>query len=254
MSLRLFPILVILLFAIPGIGQNDAKSVEGIKLFDRGDFVGAVNALKNSDNFIDLNYLGYAYEKLGKGKEARSAFDRSFKNGYKEYGQDIVTRGGFDRESPAPVEKLSEFLISSSQNILIVALSARRTMELKGSVMDDNDWIMRARLFSEMGRLLASGQMLYSSRELDLPPKIISKPSPGYTNAARSSNTQGTVRLLILLDLDGKVKAALPLKELSHGLTERAIIAASKISFKPAERKGQPVAILQAIEYTFQIR
>ncbi len=75
MSLRLFPILVILLFAIPGIGQNDAKSVEGIKLFDRGDFVGAVNALKNSDNFIDLNYLGYAYEKLGKGKEARSAFE-----------------------------------------------------------------------------------------------------------------------------------------------------------------------------------
>jgi hypothetical protein len=243
----------VLLVSVCSFAQS-SPNTSAIKRFDNGDFAGAVEGLKISDNFIDLNYLGYAYEKLGKEKDARNAFDRSFKNGYKEYGQDIVTRGGFDRESPAPVEKLSDFLNGSSQNILIVALSARRTMELKGSVMNDNDWIMRARLFSEIGRLLASGQMLYSSRELDLPPKIISKPSPGYTNAARSSNTQGTVRLLILLDVDGKVKAALPLRELSHGLTERAIVAASKISFKPAERTGQPVPILQAIEYTFQIR
>ena len=76
MSFRSFPILIILLFAIPGIVQTDPKSVEGIKLFDRGDFAGSVNALKNSDNFIELNYLGYAYEKLGKEKEARNAFDR----------------------------------------------------------------------------------------------------------------------------------------------------------------------------------
>lgn len=246
-------VIFVLLASVCSFAQS-GPNMSAIKLFDTGDLAGAVEALKSSDNFIDLNYLGYAYEKLGKGKEARNAFDRSFKNGYKEFGEEILARSSFDKDRPAPVEKLSEFLTNSSQNVLIVALSARRTMELKGPTTNENEWLMRARMFSEIGRILASGKMLFSQRELDIPAKILTRGRAGYTDEARSSRTEGTIKLLVLFDTDGKVKAAIPVEGLSHGLNEQAIIAASKITFTPAERKGVPVPTLQAMSYSFSIR
>lgn len=249
---RLLSICFLLLLPIGAAAQPEVKSA-GMKLFDSGDYAGAVAVLKESDDFIELNYLGYAYEKLGKEKESRNAFDRSFKNGYKEFEADILSRSSFDKDKPAPIDKLSDFLTGSSQKLLVVALSARRTMELKGSTMNDNEWIMRARFFSEIGRLLALGQMLYSQRELDKPARILTKGRPGYTDAARNSGIQGTIKLLVLFDIDGLVKAAVPVAGLSHGLNEQAIIAASKITFDPAERKGTPVPTLQSMSYSFSI-
>lgn len=241
-----------LLLTLCVAGQPGGKS-PGIKLFDSGDFAGAVEALKKSDDFVDLNYLGYAYEKLGKEKEARNAFDESFKNGYKVFEGEIIKRSHFDKDESVPDDKLSEFLTKSFERLLVVALSARRTVELKGSTTNDNEWLIRAQMFSEIGRLLSSGQMLYSIRELDAPLTVTAKPRPGFTDKARSAGTQGSVTVLILFDVDGKVKAAIPVIPLPNGLTEQTIMAASKIEFTPAERKGQAVPILQAMSYKFTI-
>lgn len=82
---------------------------------------------------------------------------------------------------------------------------------------------------------------------------IISKPEPGYTDAARNHNVTGVVRLRVVLAADGRVKNALVIKRLPDGLTENAIAAARRIKFKPATVNGVPVSLYVTLEYNFNI-
>jgi hypothetical protein len=229
-------------------------SARGIALFDKGDFAGAVETLKSSGNFVDLNYLGQAYEKQGKTREARDAYGRSFRAGYEALAPDIVVRADFEKDRPAPVQKLSDFLTANKTEILIAALSARQAFAMKAPEMKEPEWAIRAKLFSEMGAILAPGAMVYSARELDKPAKRLTMPRPRYTNEARSSRTSGSVRLLLLIGTDGKVKAILPTKPLPNGLTESAFLSAAESTFTPAERAGSPVAVFSSLHYSFNVR
>ncbi|MGI9068367.1 MAG: energy transducer TonB [Pyrinomonadaceae bacterium] len=83
--------------------------------------------------------------------------------------------------------------------------------------------------------------------------RILSKPEPQYTEEARRAKVSGTVVLSVLLGANGevtdiKVKTGLP-----HGLTERAIEAAKKILFVPAEVSCQKVSRLTELEYHFDL-
>lgn len=243
----ILPFYISLLITTASVAQTTEKS-PGISLFDKGDFAGAIVLLKKSDDLVDLNYLGYAYEKLGKEKEARNAFDRSFKNGYKEFGAEIIKRASFNL-----VDKLSIFLERNAQKIIVTAVSAGRTIELNGISIKDNEWLMRAYLMREIGTILASNQFVYSAREIDVDARIITRSTPGYTDQARTKNTQGSVVLLVLFDRDAKVKGSIPIRGLENGLTEQAYLAANKITFEPAQKAGKPVAMLRGVEYLFSI-
>ncbi len=247
-----FLICFTLLFAIIGTAQPSEKSA-GIKLFENGNISQAIELLKTSKDLVDLNYLGYAYEKSGNEKEARNAYDRSFRNGYNEFAEELIRRASFDHKQIAHDDALSDFLIKNAGRLVVTAVSSRKIIEMKGPSSKENEWLMRARMMSEIGRLLVSDQMIYSSREIDTDVKVTSKPRPGYTDLARTRNTQGTVELLILLGSDGKVKGAIPTRTLANGLTEQAYMATNKISFTPAQKSGKPVAMLKAMSYSFSI-
>lgn len=83
--------------------------------------------------------------------------------------------------------------------------------------------------------------------------KILSKPRPGYTDAARQNNVQGTVILRVTFLASGQVGSVSAVKGLPNGLTEMAIAAAKRISFTPAKVNGVPQAVTRQIEYTFSI-
>ncbi|HEX8459742.1 MAG TPA: energy transducer TonB [Pyrinomonadaceae bacterium] len=83
--------------------------------------------------------------------------------------------------------------------------------------------------------------------------QIISKPEPLYTEEARRNQVTGTVRLRLVLTAAGQVTGITPLTKLPDGLTEKAIEAARRISFKPAEKDGRPVSQYVTIEYNFNI-
>lgn len=83
--------------------------------------------------------------------------------------------------------------------------------------------------------------------------KIISKPRPGYTDAARQNNIQGTVILRVTFLGSGQVGSISAIKGLPNGLTEQAIAAARRISFEPAKRDGQGQSVTRQIEYSFSI-
>jgi len=83
--------------------------------------------------------------------------------------------------------------------------------------------------------------------------QILSKPRPGYTEAARAENTEGSVVLRVTFLASGSIGGVTPVKSLPDGLTEAAIEAAKQIEFKPATHYGQTVTITKQIEYTFSI-
>jgi TonB family protein len=83
--------------------------------------------------------------------------------------------------------------------------------------------------------------------------KIVSKPRPGYTDAARVNNIQGTVILKVTFLANGSIGGVSVVKGLPNGLTEQAIAAAKGIRFEPAQRAGRPYAVNKNVEYSFTI-
>jgi TonB family protein len=96
------------------------------------------------------------------------------------------------------------------------------------------------------------GLPAYRARELDRRAIITFKPEPGYTEEAKQNNVEGVVRLKAVLCPAGKVLDISVVEGLPDGLTEEAIKAARGIRFRPAERKGKPVAQLVTLEYYFR--
>jgi TonB family protein len=82
---------------------------------------------------------------------------------------------------------------------------------------------------------------------------ITGKPEPLYTEEARKNQVTGTVRLRLVLSATGQVTGITPLTKLPDGLTEKAIEAARKINFTPAEKDGRKVSQWVVIEYNFNI-
>jgi TonB family protein len=94
---------------------------------------------------------------------------------------------------------------------------------------------------------------IYSIKEVTQKPVILFKPEPAYTEEARRNSTQGVVVLRVVLKADGTVSGIKPITSLPDGLTERAMLAARQIKFKPAMKDGRPVSIAQTLEYNFNL-
>jgi TonB family protein len=93
----------------------------------------------------------------------------------------------------------------------------------------------------------------FTPKEVTRKANITSKPEPLYTEAARQNQVTGTVRLRLILSASGQVTGITPLTKLPDGLTEKAIEAARRISFTPAEKDGRKVSQYVTIEYNFNI-
>jgi TonB family protein len=93
----------------------------------------------------------------------------------------------------------------------------------------------------------------FPAREVTRKAQITSKPEPLYTEEARKNQVTGTVRLRLILGASGSVSGITPVSRLPDGLTEKAIEAARRISFTPAEKDGRKVSQYVTIEYNFNI-
>jgi protein TonB len=82
-------------------------------------------------------------------------------------------------------------------------------------------------------------------------PKLVSHPSPAYTEDARSAGISGKVRVEISVDEHGRIVGVRLLQGLGHGLDEAALAAARSARFEPAVRCGKPSAGTIRIGFTF---
>jgi TonB family protein len=86
-----------------------------------------------------------------------------------------------------------------------------------------------------------------------LPAEIISKPTPIYTQEARSLRIEGEVLLEVVLEASGSLRVLRVVHGLGHGLDDNAVKAAQQIHFKPAMRDGQPTDSTVVLHIIFQL-
>lgn len=99
---------------------------------------------------------------------------------------------------------------------------------------------------SESGSVRESGDSI-------TPPRIISKATAPYTDAAKRNNVSGKVVLVVTFLASGEIGDIEIRKGLDHGLTESAINAARQIKFVPAMQGGKAITQKQSVSFTFCI-
>lgn len=72
-------------------------------------------------------------------------------------------------------------------------------------------------------------------------PKALGAVQPAYTDAARSANIEGRVRVSLRVDATGAVTSATVQSGLGYGLDEAAVAAAKRMKFDPAKQCGKAV-------------
>lgn len=82
---------------------------------------------------------------------------------------------------------------------------------------------------------------------------LVFKPRANYTDAARQSDVQGTVRLRVTFLANGGIGSIAVVSPLSNGLTEQAMLAAKKIFFLPARRNNVKYSMTKIVEYSFKL-
>jgi TonB family protein len=86
-----------------------------------------------------------------------------------------------------------------------------------------------------------------------VPAEIISKPTPIYTQEAKSLRIEGEVQLEVVLEASGNLRVLRVVRGLGHGLDDNAVKAAQQIHFKPAIRDGQPADSTVVLHIVFQL-
>jgi len=83
--------------------------------------------------------------------------------------------------------------------------------------------------------------------------EIVFKPTPEYTDEARSARIEGTVSLELEFTAAGDVRVLRVVRGLGHGLDEAAQRAALRIRFKPAQSDSGPVDSRATVHITFRL-
>lgn len=89
--------------------------------------------------------------------------------------------------------------------------------------------------------------------EVDVKPRIRSKPNPRYTEEARRKGVAGRVVISVVLCRTGEVGDPGVVEGLPHGLSEEAIKAARRIKFEPARKDDERVNVRVSVVYHFNL-
>jgi TonB family protein len=92
-----------------------------------------------------------------------------------------------------------------------------------------------------------------ATKPIDRPVEIVFKPTPEYTDEARSARIEGTVSLELEFTAAGDVRVLRVVRGLGYGLDEAAQRAALRIRFKPAHSDGTPVDFRATVHITFRL-
>jgi TonB family protein len=141
------------------------------------------------------------------------------------------------------------------------AASLEQFLVLSPNDLDANTWREQSIQMAQRARdsksttanSAVSGPAAVSGRETSQKARVLSKPEPSYTEAARRAGVTGTVVLRAIFSSDGEVKSVRVSQALPFGLTTAAIQAARRIKFTPAMKDDRPVSMYIQLEYNFHL-
>jgi len=90
---------------------------------------------------------------------------------------------------------------------------------------------------------------IYRAKDVSKKAKITFYPPPEPSNDKRAQGVTGTVVLRVVLCRSGQVTDIETVHKLPYGITEKAIDAAKRARFIPAEKDGQTVSQRATFEY-----
>ena len=85
------------------------------------------------------------------------------------------------------------------------------------------------------------------------PVEVLFKPTPAYSEEARSLRIEGEVTLEVDFGATGLVRVVRVVRGLGHGLDDLAARAAEQIRFKPAQSGGRPVDFRANVQIVFRL-
>lgn len=91
----------------------------------------------------------------------------------------------------------------------------------------------------------------YRSGDVTVPPILLTKVEPSYTEEALIARLQGAVRLALVIAEDGTPHDVRVVRPLGLGLDENAVEAVAGWRFKAAIRDGRPVSVPTEIDCAF---
>ncbi len=86
-----------------------------------------------------------------------------------------------------------------------------------------------------------------------VPPKVLEKTEPKYTDQARSAKLEGKVALTIVVGTDQRAHDIKVTKSLDPGLDANAIASIKAWRFQPGTKNGKPVPVLAHVEVNFRL-
>jgi TonB family protein len=154
-----------------------------------------------------------------------------------------VTTGGFGTAAAAPRGAANGAVTTGGFNN--AAPVSRATATGSGEV--------QAAGFDQRAAAPAQPSVTALPKPIDRPVEIVFKPTPEYTDEARSASIEGTVSLELEFTAAGEVRVLRVVRGLGHGLDEAAQRAALRIRFKPAQSDGRPVDSRATVHITFRL-
>lgn len=86
-----------------------------------------------------------------------------------------------------------------------------------------------------------------------IPPQLIARVEPEFSEEARKARLEGTVVLQADIDIDGTARNIRIVRQLGLGLDESAAAAVTRWRFRPATRGGRPFVMQAVIEVNFRL-
>lgn len=86
-----------------------------------------------------------------------------------------------------------------------------------------------------------------------VPPKILKRVDPDYSEEGRQKGAQGTVVLSLVVDENGLPRDIRVERPLGYGMDEEAIATVKRWKFKPAQYEGKAVPVMVQIEMSFHL-
>lgn len=122
--------------------------------------------------------------------------------------------------------------------------------------MDADTWREQLKVMQEQAvapTTQSTVETTFDPKTLTQKARVLSKPEPQYTEAARLAGAQGTIAIGGIFSSDGEVRHLVVTRALGYGLTTAAIRAAREIKFQPAMKDDRPVSMYIQLEYQFHL-
>jgi TonB family protein len=87
-----------------------------------------------------------------------------------------------------------------------------------------------------------------------VPPKLLEKIEPEYTDEAKAAKIEGTVGLTIVVGVDQRAHDIEVIRSLDPGMDAKAIKSIESWRFQPGTKDGKPVAVRARIDVNFRLQ